>query len=129
MDVKELFKFFLDERVLRQTFENNPQALPETIDDVKLWYKGFLRVLNDHISRQLTKSPWLVDWDLTKVEYVFSLPTSWKNDVRLVQAFKDIVKESGFGTHNVRLTEGEAAAVYTAKNLQHEYKVSWYISP
>jgi len=127
MAVKDLFKFYLDERFLRESFERNPQAIPGTIEDVKLWYRDFLSVLHAHISSHLTNPPWLVDLDSTKVEYIFGLPTSWKDDVRLVKAFTQVVGESGFGTNNVimGLTEGEAAAVYTAKNLEHKYKVSY----
>jgi hypothetical protein len=128
MAVKGLFKFYLDKHVLKESFKKNPRAILGTIEDVKLWYKDFLSVLHNHISSHLTLTnpSWPADPDSMKVEYIFSLPTSWKDDVSLVETFKQIIGETGFGTDNVimGLTEGEAAAVYTAKNLGHKYKVS-----
>jgi hypothetical protein len=126
MAVKDMFKFYLDKRFLNDTFENNLEAAPGTIDDVMSWYSDFLSALYDHIVKCL-QDKWPVDFDLKKVEYIFGLPTSWKDNVPLVQLFRQIVEKSGFGTGNViiRLTEGEASAVFTAKNLEHKFKVSY----
>src|SRR5439155_22571999 len=105
------FKTFLDELLLVETFKGNPEAAPGDIHDVRLWYVDFLTALYDHIVAQL-KNSWRVDWDLVKVEYIFSIPTYWKDNARLVENFEEIVKEAGFGTDGncsvSMMTEGEA---------------------
>jgi hypothetical protein len=127
MAVKELFKFYLDKPNLVDSFKKNPEAAPGTSRDVMTWYTDFLTALYVHIVAHLKDPPWCVDLNSTKVEFIFSLPTSWKGKV--VEDFEEIVKEAGFGTEgncsvDIGLTEGEAAAVSTALILEHKYKVS-----
>jgi hypothetical protein len=130
MGVKELFKFFLDKPTLVECFKKNPKATPGTFRDVVLWYTDFLTALYGHIVTHLKDPPWLVDCNSTKIEYIFSLPTLWKDKDKVLGDFEEIVKEAGFGTDEncsvvVGLTEGEASAVSTAESIEHKYKVSW----
>ncbi|KAI9767085.1 MAG: hypothetical protein M1840_005873 [Geoglossum simile] len=127
MAVKELFKFYLDKPNLVDSFKKNPEAAPGTSRDVITWYTDFLTALYSHIVTHLKAPPWNVDWNSAKVEFIFSLPTSWKGKDKLVEDFEDIVKEAGFGSEGncsavMGLTEGEAAAVSTAMSLEHKYK-------
>ncbi|KAI9768044.1 MAG: hypothetical protein M1839_004204 [Geoglossum umbratile] len=127
MAVKELFKFYLDKPSLADSFKKNPEGAPGTHHDVMVWYTDFLAALYGHTVAHLKGPPWHVDWDSTQVEFIFSLPTSWKGNDRLVEDFEEIVKDAGFGSGEnsslvIGLTEGEAAAVSTATSLGHKYK-------
>jgi hypothetical protein len=126
MSVKGLFKFLLDENRLEQYNQLNPHY-QEKIANVKGWFRDFLTALHDYTAAYL-EDIWQVDWDSTKVEYIFSLPTLWKDDDTLVQCFDDIVKLAFTPGENcsvaIGMTEGEACAIYTAMRVDHEYKVS-----
>jgi hypothetical protein len=122
MDTMELFKFYLDETLP----QHRPREAIGDREDVRAWFKHFFTALHHHIQAHLTDHPWLVDWNLTKVEYIFGLSALWK--APLVNDFKDIVEQAGFGSEPncsivMRLTEGEAAAVCTAKKLGRKYRV------
>jgi len=59
-------------------------------------------------------------WASTKIEFVFSVPTTWENHT-MIDDFKHLIKDAGFGDGGKRytviigLTEASAAAVYTFK--------------
>lgn len=58
------------------------------------------------------------DWPSAKLEFIFSVPTTWA-PVPTVENFKTIVQDSGFGSHpnhtvTIGLTEAEAAAVHVS---------------
>lgn len=62
-----------------------------------------------------------VGWQALVVEFIFSVPTTWRNQ-EIINAFKKCIRDAGFGvegqhhTATVELTESEAAAVGTIKN-------------
>ncbi|RDL38603.1 uncharacterized protein BP5553_02943 [Venustampulla echinocandica] len=116
-----MFKFHLDDNFLRERHKNSQTTNTDTLDDVKFWYQTFLTALHGHISRQL-QDIWKVDITLTRVEYIFSLPTSWQTNDILRKRFREIIHDSGFGNDvTMELTEGEAAAVFTAKHHSREF--------
>jgi hypothetical protein len=123
MVVKDMFKFYLDNSYQRDGSGRNFEDAPDTLDDVALWYKDFLTALYDHIIDYLQND---LDLKSTTVEFIFSLPTSWNDKSKLARIFREIVSNTGFGVDNVimRLTEGEAAAVFTAKHHKKKFKVS-----
>jgi hypothetical protein len=128
LGVVDYFKYFLDEDELERFFRDKPGGAPD-IGDVRKWFRDFLHALHDHIIAYFEGPMWQLDWLSTKVEYVFGLPTLWKERDELVRDFKHIVAQAGFVQRvncNVTfgLTEAEASAVYTAKSLEHKYKVS-----
>ena len=127
MSVKGLFKLHLNKDYLDMVNKLNPHD-QEKIENVRGWFKDFLTALHDHITAHLEASPWLVDWGSTKVEYIFSLPTSWKDNDSLVEDFENIVEQAFEPDENrsvtIGLTEGEASAIYTAKGINHTYEVS-----
>jgi hypothetical protein len=58
-----------------------------------------------------------VDWEDAKIEFIFSVPTTWSTNT--VEKFKRIVRQAGFGSHQnhsltIGLTEAEAAAVHVS---------------
>ena len=116
------FKFYLDETWLPR----GPEEAIFDIEDVKTWFRHFFTALHDHIHAHLTDPPCMVDWNSTKVEYIFGLSALWKEP--LINDFREIVEQAGFITGPncsivMGLTEGEASAVSTAKNLGYRYKV------
>ena len=124
-----LFKFLLDEEYLEKLNREKPDDDPEHIENVRKFFTDFLSKLHEHVVAQLEDSPWRVDWRTTKVEYIFSLPTSWEKNDELVEEFGKIIEKAGFGSEensivSIGLTEGVASAVYTAKSLNHNFKVS-----
>jgi len=129
MSVRRLFKFYLDEKCLAEFNKEKPIDDQESIENVRNWWKDFLFELHKYIVAFLQEDPkWQVDWGLTKVDFIFSLPTSWYNKGGLKEEYEKIIKAAGFGSElnsnvDVELTEGIASAVYTAKSLKHEFKV------
>jgi hypothetical protein len=123
MCIIELFKFILDPEVLGEHLEDRPEDAPENID-VKKWFTDFLSALYKHIVAHLEAPPWEVSYS-TKIEYIFGLPTMWRNKDALIGDFRGVVKNAGFttGDFTFRLTEAEASAVYTAKSEKRKYKV------
>lgn len=93
------------------------------------YFKDFLRALHAWIEDILSRE---FDIDNTTIEYIFSVPTTWKSSGNDVEAFKQCVREAGFEKRSNKrfftmgLTEAEATAVYTM-NLTDEkdYNVSW----
>jgi hypothetical protein len=128
MGVVESFKFFLDEDVLDRAFRDRELRYRQPdIEDVRNWFRDFLRGLRDHVVGHL-ESEFQVDWLSTKVDYIFGVPTLWRERNALIDDFQSIVAQAGFVKSlncdvTFRLTEAEAAAVHTAKSLNHEYKV------
>jgi hypothetical protein len=128
MGIIELFKFFLDEKILKELCKDSPEDAPGDIGDVRKWFTDFLSALHKHIEAHLEAPPWGVSWHSTKIEYIFALPTLWKNEDALIDSFKDVVKNAGFNPSTncsvtFRLTEAEASAVYTAEILKRKYRV------
>jgi hypothetical protein len=125
MAVKDMFKFYLDNNYQRDKSSRNPEDAPDTLDDVILWYTDFLNALYHHIVEYLQKG-FDLDLNSTTAEFIFSLPTSWSNNHQLARIFREIVSSTEFGAGNVimKLTEGEAAAVFTAKHHKRTFRVS-----
>ena len=121
--VKDCFKLFLDpefsEKILKDSASCPAGRYGDVrYNDVRDWYKDFLTGLYKHISEYISSSFELADWGKHTVDFLFSVPTTWEGSVS--NEFKTIVKEAGFGKDgeghsvDIRLTEAEAAAVYTA---------------
>ncbi|KAH0541555.1 hypothetical protein FGG08_003967 [Glutinoglossum americanum] len=117
MSVKEYFKLFLDPDYLKAAFMNDPDQAPGTINDVRNWFRDFFKALYDHMvcyfNELLPEG-----WEAESVEYVFSVPTTWKKGP-VIENFEEIVKKAGFGlsenhTVTIGLSEAESAAIYTA---------------
>ncbi|KID94647.1 Hsp70 family chaperone, partial [Metarhizium majus ARSEF 297] len=120
------FKIYLDQAQLRKAHECGVSWAPDSADRALKIAKDYLGHLHDHICRHLPASASTIDqleinpfshksWGNCKIDFIFSVPTTWDWGQRA--AFRDIVKEAGFGrerNHQIilGLTEAEAASVY-----------------
>ncbi len=118
-DIKEFFKLHLDPRY-RDERSDAPQ-----LEDARRWFQDYLRCIHNHIEETFSDS--FPRWKLQKVEFIFSVPTTWKNPSMIAETEK-LIKGAGFGDDgphhrvNIGLTEAEAAAVYASKQ---QFQVSW----
>ncbi|KAF4625508.1 hypothetical protein G7Y89_g12658 [Cudoniella acicularis] len=140
MLVREHFKLLLEDDCLvsynerlkneqntRKDKNQRSQNDKEIIENVHKWFVDFLDKLERHIAENLENPPWRVDFDDTKVDYIFSLPTAWKENKVLVERFQQIIEEAGFAsgqncTATTGLSEAVASAVWTAKVVNHKFK-------
>jgi hypothetical protein len=140
MAVKANFKLFLNESYMKKAFEDlervfgvQPKLRMPKIKEVQLWCRDFLKELYVYITDYFLKIYTRSEWDAMRVEYLFSVPTTWSED-SVVGDYREIAKEAGFGTYGndsliIGLTEAEASAVYTAINIytannqQHKFQV------
>lgn len=106
------FKLYLD-----PTHSDARQDSP-SLGQARQWFHDYLCCIHNHIETTFSES--FPRWKTQRTEFVFSVPTTWKNP-GLVAETKRIIKKAGFGTdgpgHRVEigLTEAEAAAVYASK--------------
>jgi hypothetical protein len=118
LDYKECFKLNLDPEH-KDGSDNSP-----SVAEARRWFQDYLRCIHDHINDYFGGS--YPRWKAMKVEFVFSVPTSWDNP-GMIAELEVLMGSAGFGRdgpgHRVHigLTEAEAAAVYAAR--QH-YLVS-----
>ena len=96
--------------------------------DVRKFYRDFLRKLCSYIEEQLEDQVGRTTWRKARIEFSFSVPTTWTS-VGVTKDFEKLAREAGFGAagpaHSVSvgLTEAEAAAVYTFKAQSASYTV------
>jgi len=107
----DLFKLYLD-----PNFNDRYPDRPSREDAIR-YFVDFMSCVYNHIQERFNST--VMDWPTRKVEYLFSIPTTWKNP-GLTAELKTWLQQAGFGTesqHKVEIaqTEAEAAAVYAAK--------------
>ncbi|KAF8856169.1 hypothetical protein BDZ45DRAFT_727644 [Acephala macrosclerotiorum] len=123
MAIKDMFKFCLSSSFLESKEQENPSNFRK-FENVKLWYEDFLTALYTHIV-DYVQEDLATDLRSTSIEFIFSIPTLWKDDDLLVHVFRELVAKAGFdaaGSVIMELTEGEACAVSTAKLLDHKFE-------
>ena len=116
-EYRDWFKTFLDPARLEEKQLEDPDDAPQSMDEVEKWYKDFLTRLYRHIEFKLAPELSRTSWHNAKIEFIFSVPTTWKPST--VERFRVITNEAGFGsawnhTTSIGLTEAEAAAVHTS---------------
>lgn len=116
-DHKDWFKTDLDPIRLRNKQVDDPEDAPGSIQDVERWYEVYLRLLYRHIEFKLSLELSRTSWPNAGVEFIFSVPTTWKP--MTAEKFRAIAERAGFGrawnhTLSIGLTEAEAAAVHTS---------------
>ncbi|TAQ90476.1 hypothetical protein B7494_g1204 [Chlorociboria aeruginascens] len=120
--VREHFKIYLDQDSLTAARTRGVRDIPETVDEAIKLTQDYLRQIYQHVKFSLESMTG--SWKERKVEFVFSLPTTWSN-LDTTNKFKEAIKKAGFTADNpekhsaqLELTEAEAAAVYVATNPQ-----------
>ena len=115
-DILTCFKLHLDP----EHSDHRPEA-PKVLE-ARRWFQDYLRCLYQYIEDVLSRS--FPRWKERRTEFVFSVPTIWKNPI-MIPEIENLITGAGFGTDTlycrakVGLTEAEAAAVYASKqNLQ-----------
>ncbi|ESZ94388.1 hypothetical protein SBOR_5252 [Sclerotinia borealis F-4128] len=123
-EVRENFKIFLDQHSLDLARKEGMRDMPETVDKAKDLVTDYLRQIYNHV--KLCIEAITGDWKEKKIEFVFSLPTTW-DALDTVKRFDAAINAAGFTSQNpekhsakLELTEAEAAAVYFATNSEIE---------
>jgi hypothetical protein len=112
VDVIGYFKLHLDPAY------QDPRPDAPKLEQARQWFRDYLRCIHDHIEETFSNS--FPRWKSQKTEFVFSVPTTWKNPSMIAETEK-LVRDAGFGhdgpNHRaeIGLTEAEAAAVYASK--------------
>lgn len=115
LEVQDLFKLYLD-----YSHQDDFRGRA-TVEVARGWFKDYLCFLYSAIAR--TFDDLLPRWRSKSVEFVFSVPTTWK-DPGMVAEIEGIIRSTGFCEQSnfrarVTLTEAEAAAVSISKqNLE-----------
>ncbi|KAH7088370.1 hypothetical protein FB567DRAFT_494604 [Paraphoma chrysanthemicola] len=118
---REWFKIMLDEKILEQFRKNasDPSTVPQ-IHEVEKFYTDYFQYLYRTIEARL-KGELASRWEDARIEFIFSVPTTWK-PIPTVERFRKVISLAGFGSHanhtaTIGLTEAEAAAVHTARSM------------
>lgn len=111
LDCRDLFKLYLDP-AYKDDFPH-----PPTVEEAREWYRDYLAFIYKAIRDNFDE--WFPRWTSKNVEFLFSVPTTWKNPAMIAQT-EAIIRSAGFGTNpkhrmSISLTEAESAAVYAAK--------------
>jgi hypothetical protein len=116
--VVECFKLYLDPNFVDR-FPNRPSTR-----EAKRYFKDYMTFVYGHVDEFFRNSH--PRWDEEQVEFLFSVPTTWKNPNQSAE-IERLINEAGFGGDTllrrvkIAQTEAEAAAIYAAKG---GYKVS-----
>lgn len=118
LDLQELFKLNLDPDYV------DPYEFAPTTEQARVWYVDYLNCVRQHLVYHFASR--IPQWNSMAVEWVFSVPTTWRNP-KMVADIDSLIKIAGFGSdgpsHSARVTlnEAEAAAIAVARqHLQHE---------
>ncbi|KAL4997404.1 hypothetical protein BDV10DRAFT_195126 [Aspergillus recurvatus] len=112
-DIKEFFKLHLASQPEQNGSERAGQL---TQQEARRWFQDYITCIYGHVVAHFSTS--IPGFERMRVEFIFSVPTTWK-DVRMVEEIRALINsaiESGRsnGRHwaVIGLTEAEAAAVY-----------------
>ncbi|OTB11872.1 hypothetical protein K445DRAFT_26131 [Daldinia sp. EC12] len=120
---REFFKIFLDQRTLEDARRQHIGQAPTSVKDAQRLVSSYLREVYLHVKSTVELHTGIghVGWQELVVEFIFSVPTTWRNQ-EIINSFKKCIHDAGFGVEGryhratVELTESEAAAVGTIKN-------------
>lgn len=123
---KDWFKTYLDPARLSHAQYQDPNGTPESMKEIELCYEDYLRLLYKHIEFKLGSEIHGASWQSAKVEFIFSVPTTWRPPV--IEVFRSLVLRAGFEGYpghsvTIGLTEAEAAAVHTSLEASGIFKV------
>jgi hypothetical protein len=110
LDVVEHFKLYLDP-------EYNDDYADITCDDAQRYFYDFMYLVHGHVANYFRIR--IPNWSRMKVEWIFSVPTTWR-DAAFIQNLQNLIRSAGFGgdgsshTCRITLTEAEAAGISVA---------------
>jgi hypothetical protein len=107
--IREFFKLHLAPQY------HDPSGPSRT--EAQRWFRDYVQCIYKHVANFLAST--IPDFPYRKVEFLFSVPTTWK-DVRMIEETRTLIEQAiVMRTSNHRasigLTEAEAAAVYACK--------------
>ncbi|KAL8822328.1 MAG: hypothetical protein Q9191_006937 [Dirinaria sp. TL-2023a] len=110
---KQYFKLWLDPAHLTEVWPDDDGPSHE---EVRKWFIDYLKRLYSHIERSMCAGPFEKQWK-SKVDFVFSVPTTWKTQ-KVLNSFEQCIRDAGFDhkkrhKFSIGLTEAEAAAIHT----------------
>ncbi|CZR58700.1 related to hsp70 protein [Phialocephala subalpina] len=113
-EVREHFKVYLDQDSLDSAKSKGVRNMPETVDEAMRLVRDYLHQVYLHIKLSLEAATG--SWKDRRIEFVFSLPTTWTS-LDTTNRFNNAIRAAGFmsepkHTAKLELTEAEAAAVY-----------------
>ena len=117
----ECFKLHLD-----PSFQGDSRPDRPSTQGARKWYLDYLRCMHDYIAGVFSDD--IPGWKTQKVEFVFSVPTTWKNP-KMVAEIEELLGRAGFGRDGtdhrakISLTEAEAAAVQASKQRYEQSDV------
>lgn len=116
LDIQRLFKLNLDP-AYKDCFPHQP-----SLAEARKWFKDYLsfvyRAIRTHFDETLPR------WTSSRVEFQFSVPTTWKSPA-MIHETESLIRQAGFGenpkhTAKITLTEAEAAAVYSSRSYEKD---------
>jgi hypothetical protein len=118
----EHFKIYLDQESLESARRGGVRNMPQSVEEASNLITDYLRQVHEHVKFSLEAATG--PWKDKRVEFVFSLPTTWTS-LETTNLFHSAIKKAGFTnesplkhTVSLELTEAEAAAVYFASTPQ-----------
>ncbi|RVX73957.1 hypothetical protein B0A52_02847 [Exophiala mesophila] len=111
LDIAEHFKLYLD-----PDYKDDYADL--TCEESQRWFYDFLRSVHAHVANHFRLR--IPGWSNMRVEWVFSVPTTWRN-AAFIHSLEALIRSTGFGTDGpmhscqITLTEAEAAGIAVAR--------------
>lgn len=107
-----LFKLNLDPEYV------DPIEGAPTTAEARAWYQDYLSCIYRYINKYFSDT--LPRFAGKRIDFVFSVPVTWRKNPAMLAQIEDIIRLAGFGQSeneraSVYLTEAEAAAIYAAK--------------
>jgi hypothetical protein len=119
-EVFECFKIFLDQESIDTARKNGVRDIPGTVEEAGRLITDYLRQVYGQIKHSIEANTG--SWKDKRVEFIFSLPTTWQA-LSITTDFEKAIRAAGFGQENsdkhiakLELTEAEAAAVFVVAN-------------
>ena len=102
-------------------------AWQESMIEVEKWCQDYFQRLYEHIEWKLTPELRGKTWKEAKIDFLFSVPTTWDPTGDTVRRFRSTVERAGFGAHrshsvSIGLTEAEAAACHVSQEASATFR-------
>ncbi|TVY89880.1 hypothetical protein LAWI1_G005493 [Lachnellula willkommii] len=121
-ELGEHFKIYLDQETIDAARKERVKNVVGTTEEALKLVTEYLRQIHQHLKFSIESQTG--PWTEKKIEFLFSLPTTWTS-FETTNRFHKAIVAAGFTSENptkhaakLELTEAEAAAVYVATNPQ-----------